>query len=274
MQYGTRIVLAAVSLPTAAARSLVGKTGWVCAGVVLMCATSAQGYVLFGTTWNSGNPATVTYAYLVGNVNTGEAGAGGTMTRLDGINGISQANWETQINLAFAAWAAVANVTFNEVIPDNGVDFNAGGTNADIRIGAHTMDGAGGTLAHAYYPPPNGVSAAGDVHFDSADAWKIGFGGGGFDIFQVAAHEIGHSIGLMHTAVPNSLMNASYTEAFSGPQADDIAGAADLFDGGGLGGTVPEPLTASLSLMGLSALGSILRRRERQHRRCGPQLTS
>jgi hypothetical protein len=41
----------------------------------------------------------------------------------------------------------------------------------DIRIAAHKFDGAGKTLAHTYYPPPNGGTAAGDAHFDADENW-------------------------------------------------------------------------------------------------------
>lgn len=132
------------------------------------------------------------------------------------------------ITAAFNAWSAVADIQF-AMIADGGESFNADGTSGYIRIGGHTFDGPGGVLAHGYYPPANGNTAAGDIHFDSAELWTIGFGGSGFDIFQVMAHEIGHAIGLGHSAVANSLMNSGYTEAFSGPQADDIAGAQFLY---------------------------------------------
>ena len=57
------------------------------------------------------------------------------------------------------------------------------------------------------------------------------------------------------------MMNAVYTENFSGPQADDIAGAIDIFDGGGLGSSSAlEPITISLSLLGLAALVKRTRR--------------
>ncbi len=48
------------------------------------------------------------------------------------------------------------------------------------------------------YPPDNAFSAAGDIHFDKDELWKIGFGGAGIDVFTIAAHEIGHAIGLGH----------------------------------------------------------------------------
>jgi hypothetical protein len=43
----------------------------------------------------------------------------------------------------------------------------------DIRIGAHTFDGAGKVLAHTYYPPPNGGTIAGDAHFDNEENWIV-----------------------------------------------------------------------------------------------------
>ena len=113
-------------------------------------------------------------------------------------------------------------------------------------------------LAHGYFPPVNGDTAAGDIHFDTADSWKLGWGGPGFNIYQVLAHEVGHALGLGHTDVPNSLMNPFYSEAFMGPQADDIAGMVYIY------GPIPEPSTWALFALGVAALSLSRRRRPAQ----------
>lgn len=198
----------------------------------------------------------VTWSLMASGVDLSAESAGLVNTALSSF---MPAGFKAEIEAAFAAWSAVANIQFQEVV-DNGVAYNAAGATGDIRIGGHTFDGAGGTLAHGYFPPVNGVSAAGDIHFDIAETWKIGFAGAGFSIFQVAAHEIGHAIGLDHTTVPGSLMNSFYTEAFSGPQADDIAGAQFIY---GAAISVPEP--SGLAFLGVMGIGlASYRRRSRQ----------
>jgi hypothetical protein len=202
-----------------------------------------------------GTGAVVTWSEAVApGYATAEVPSGGTIVPLSTF---MPAGYKAQIAAALAAWALVANITFVEVV-DNAVAFNGFGAVGDIRFGGHLFDGAGGALAHGYYPPANGVSAAGDIHFDTADLWKIGFGGPGFDIFQVAAHEIGHAIGLDHQPIPPiALMNPFYSEAFSGPQADDIAGSIFIY-----GVTqIPEPST--VVLLGLWLTGAAARRRRR-----------
>jgi len=163
------------------------------------------------------------------------------------------------VTAAFAAWSAVADITFT-MVADGGEPFGAPGP-ADIRLGGHTFDGPSGVLAHGFFPPVNGVTAAGDIHFDIAEAWVLGFAGPGFDIFQVLAHEIGHAIGLGHTSVVDSLMNGPYSEAFSGLQADDIAGAVHLYGAPVVGpgpnpnpNPVDEPYTLILMLSGFALL--------------------
>ena len=86
--------------------------------------------------------------------------------------------WEEIFAAQFARWSRASNglISFEEV-PDAGLPFNYGGESqddprsGDIRISAHRFDGPGQILAHAYSPPPNGRTAAGDSHYDLDENW-------------------------------------------------------------------------------------------------------
>jgi hypothetical protein len=228
---------------------------------------SAGNWVGAGTTpgkWGPADPVTglttITYSFATGlGYSTSEASSGGSVVALESFMPFTKAVIEAEIRRALDAWEAVANILFVE-LPDDGAPFNAAVTaSGDIRIGGHAFDGVGGTVSHGYYAPVNGASAAGDVHFDVAETWKIGFGGTGYDIFQSFAHEVGHSLGLGHSSSPLALMQSGYSELFSGPQADDILGMSTLYPFPVV--QTPEPASWLLAALAAAVVFQARRRR-------------
>lgn len=141
-----------------------------------------------------------------------------------------QSCFETEITRAFAAWSAVSDIQFQRV-ESSGLFSNAPGAGGDIRVGAHFFDGAGGVLAHAFFPAPNFFSSiVGDMHFDRQENWSCNPINNGFDIGIVALHEIGHSIGLDHEEAGDlAIMNPFYNPELSELLADDIQGAVSIY---------------------------------------------
>ena len=148
---------------------------------------------------------------------------------------------------AFDRWSAVTPLGFTEN-PNTG-DIRIGWYSGDHGDGAsNAFDGVSGTLAHCFYPPPNGGDIAGDCHFDEAETWSVNLPPSGIDLPSVALHELGHGLGLDHSEDTNAVMYAYY----GGPRReltdDDIAGIRSIYGArfrwGSLGGIVFEPATA------------------------------
>ncbi|XP_074837825.1 matrilysin isoform X2 [Carettochelys insculpta] len=110
---------------------------------------------------------------------------------------------EKAIEKAFKVWSDVTPLKFQKV--ERG--------EADILIrfayGEHgdssPFDGRGGILAHAFAPGPR---IGGDAHFDEDEKWSQNHIG--TNLFLVAAHEFGHSLGLGHSDVQGALMYPIY----------------------------------------------------------------
>ncbi|XP_029458280.1 matrix metalloproteinase-20-like [Rhinatrema bivittatum] len=121
------------------------------------------------------------------------------------------------------------------------------------------FDGPRGILGHAYEP---GEGIGGDVHLDEEEFWTMGYVKKGYDLFNVAAHELGHALGLGHSRDPNALMYPKYK--FYQPEGyqlspDDLKGIQSLY------GprtrhmatvTIPQKCDPSLSFDATTTIGS------------------
>uniref|UniRef100_A0A8C6XQ13 Matrix metallopeptidase 1 n=1 Tax=Naja naja TaxID=35670 RepID=A0A8C6XQ13_NAJNA len=130
------------------------------------------------------------------------------------------------IRKAFEVWSNVSPLTFTRIYDGE----------ADIMMSFHTrdhgdnspFDGPDGILAHAFQP---GKHLGGDAHFDEEEFWTKD-GPRGRNLFLVAAHEIGHSLGLSHSTDVGALMFPNYSymppNLFRLPQ-DDINGIQAIY---------------------------------------------
>lgn len=129
---------------------------------------------------------------------------------------------------AFAAWSAVVKLNFTRITDVS---------RADIKISfdafehgdGEPFDGELGVLAHAFSPED------GRFHLDSDELWQADIRStrnpAAIDLQSVVLHEIGHIIGLGHSADPDAIMYPSISplESKVTLAPDDVAGAQVLY---------------------------------------------
>lgn len=200
-------------------------------------------YSLSGNAWE--NPELVTLSFMPDGTNLG-----GVTSNLHATMDARWAPsvWQREILRAAQVWAQVTNLNF-ALVNDSGAASGSGAYQqgdpnfGDIRIGAYSSGGS--NLGSALMPPPaNNYSVAGDFTLNSSQPWVINQTGG-YDLFTVAAHEIGHTLGLYHSTVSSAEEYSFYNAIKSSLRPDDIAGIRAIYSAGL--GRAPDLYDAVLS---------------------------
>jgi len=230
-----------------------------------------------GTLYETGDCVTMTWSIIPdGTIMDGFGGEPTSPSRLvahlDGLFGctggadLTSRCWFPIVSSIYDDWAAKTGLTFVYEPNDDGAGYQfvppffpdgVIGVRGDMRIGGHSIDGNGGTLAYNFLPGPFnnggvdgggpffGVIQGGDMVVDCDDIFYSV--GSAFDptfsepsdnnwrrLRNVLAHEVGHGLGLLHSCPldgGSKLMEpfASLNPEFDGPQEDDFLGANQIF---------------------------------------------
>jgi hypothetical protein len=132
---------------------------------------------------------------------------------------------------AFDQWESVSNLKFNynSVKPDILISFSNTlfqhnhNSRCQKGICSSSFDGKGNVLAHGFFPNNNECLG---IHFDKSENWYFGESGntpdGQINFYTVLLHEIGHTLGIEHSANNNSIMYAYYKGDIDKLTQDDM----------------------------------------------------
>jgi hypothetical protein len=175
------------------------------------------------------------------------------------VNGdprITDGSEETALRVSFEAWQSVGSsqVSFLEDLSD----FNRSRTDwqsDDIHLVMWDMDnssgffeGSGGLVAitPVDFDPSTGRILDADILFNGKNySFSTDNKGGTFDVQNVATHEVGHFIGLDHSAVVGATMNPFANQndtRLRSLDQDDIAGASAIYPLGAAPGAIAGQL--------------------------------
>lgn len=219
------------------------------AGTLALLSAQAQACSVYGKGWGSkwDNPvwpdsAVVTWSYMTPGVglgpqapaawsgtNTlGSGGADDLRVIIDNAHGAGA--FDAAVQRALDTWEGAANIQFVQVA-DQGGDFGTA-TAPDIRIGAFSF-GAGDPAGAAGFGPPGDDinfpdALAGDIAFNDDNHFNIDPGNegdplqtgpGGLylnDIEGLVLHEVGHTLGIGHSKVVDSVLCGYLSPNFDG----------------------------------------------------------
>ncbi len=182
-----------------------------------------------GSGLSQGDPTTLTYSFVPDGTTIPNSGLGlgsGSSVLFSWLNERygSPATWQALFAQVFDRWEDLTGLSYVYEPNDDGANTNGAvgivGVRGDIRIAAYNFanDGNGGVLAYNNFPQD------GDMIFDAFDTFYNITSGNSLRLRNVAAHEHGHGLGMLHVcpASQTKLMEPFVSTQYDGPQLDDI----------------------------------------------------
>jgi len=149
--------------------------------------------------------------------------------------GSSDPYWNDAFVQAMQYWSILPNFTYHNVNgyadPCANPFINGGETGWEFRYDNCGVTFGRSTLAvNLSWTDGNRIIQAGTV-FNANQLWDVHNGSSRiyYDFRRVAAHELGHALGLGHETVQTALMNPFYSGNIETPQADDINGIKAIY---------------------------------------------
>ncbi|CAD5114304.1 DgyrCDS3446 [Dimorphilus gyrociliatus] len=138
-------------------------------------------------------------------------------------NKIDKTLIDYNLDKAFQMWGERISLVFEHCKDCDKIDIEIKFVNRS-HGDQNPFDGPGKVLAHAFSPEN------GDVHFDDEEEWTF-TGIEGVNFFQAALHEIGHSLGLLHSENNAAVMAPKYSGYIKDYTLhdDDIKGIQALY---------------------------------------------
>ena len=131
------------------------------------------------------------------------------------------------IRVAAKAWSNVSGLTIDEATDISKADIVFQFVKVN-HSDCKPFDGPDGKIAHAFFP-----AGGGDVCFDDDEEWTVDYmNSNRYDLVNVALHELGHSLGLLHSTDRNAVMKPKYWRSGGNPRSltqCDIDGIQKLY---------------------------------------------
>lgn len=134
---------------------------------------------------------------------------------------LTSSQQRTAIQNAFSMWNGAAGITFSEVSDPVKADVKLRWATYSHNCNYGSFDGVNGVLAHTTpYSDPNWC----EIHFDDSENWSVAM------LTTVAAHELGHVLGVSHSNDVNALMYPDYSPLRASITLDDLRGIWDVYN--------------------------------------------